>query len=278
MEIEPQIKLEGFISRLSDLRRSLGHEEHNVKMIASLGHSKWSRVMREINQPLLLSKYTKPFEMLFGEIKDFLQTISVVKNNILCEENSAIFLKKLTTIEKYSKLNTKINNMIVILAQIKEERLIFNSQIFKYNKEQKFKEKNKQDEILKKLEQIFRNFIKEKLERMSSDWWVTQIPTDIRKKAERAKARDKNSADQYAKKPHLIDYVDFIDYATIITSEVNWDVFEEDLEDKCAVLVKFNELKPIRNAIMHSRNVSPSQMQRLQLYSNDLIDLIEKSS
>ena len=183
MEIEPQIKLEDFISRLSNLRLNLGHEEHDAKMIASLGHSKLSRVMREMNQPLLLSKYTKLFEMLFGEIKGFLQTISVVKSNIPCEENSAIFLKKLATIEKYSKLNTKINNMIVILAQIKEERLIFNSQISKYNKEQKLKEKNKQDKILKKLEQIFRNFIKEKLERVSSDWWVTQIPADIRKKS-----------------------------------------------------------------------------------------------
>lgn len=278
MEIEPQIKLNGFIARLSDLRRGLEYEEYDSKIITSLNHSKSFKVIREISQSALLLKYTKPFEVLFGEIKDFLRTISVVKGNLPSEWNSAIFLKKLATIEKYSKLNTKIRHTIVILAQIKEEHLVFNSQISKHNKEQILKEKNRQDEILTKLEQTFRDFIKKRLEKISLDWWVTQIPVDIRKKAEHVKTHDKNSVNQYAKKPHPIDYVDFIDYAAIVTSKTNWNAFEEVFEDKHAVLVKFNELRPIRNAIKHSRNVSPSQMQRLQLYSNDLMDLIEKSS
>ncbi len=247
-------------------------------MITSFDHSEFSRIAREMSQHHLLLKYTKPFQILFEETKDFLQTISVVKNNLPSEGNSAVFLKKLVTIEKYSKLNTKIKHMIIILTQIKEEYLILNSQISKYSREQRAKEKNKQDKLLTKLEQIFRNFIKAKLEDVALDWWITHIPADIRKKAEHAKIRDKNFVNQYTKKPHIIDYVDFIDYATIITSETNWNIFEKVFEDKCAVLVKFNELKPIRNAIRHSRNVNFNQMQRLQLYSNDLIDLIQKSS
>lgn len=278
MEIEPRVKLDGFIARLSDLQHNLEYEERKAKMITSFDHSEFSRIAREMSQHHLLLKYTKPFQILFEETKDFLQTISVVKNNLPSEGNSAVFLKKLVTIEKYSKLNTKIKHMIIILTQIKEEYLILNSQISKYSREQRAKEKNKQDKLLTKLEQIFRNFIKAKLEDVALDWWITHIPADIRKKAEHAKIRDKNFVNQYTKKPHIIDYVDFIDYATIITSETNWNIFEKVFEDKCAVLVKFNELKPIRNAIRHSRNVNFNQMQRLQLYSNDLIDLIQKSS
>ena len=72
--------------------------------------------------------------------------------------------------------------MIIILTQIKEEYLILNSQISKYSREQRAKEKNKQDKLLTKLEQIFRNFIKAKLEDVALDWWITHIPADIRKK------------------------------------------------------------------------------------------------
>ena len=71
--------------------------------------------------------------------------------------------------------------------------------------------------------------------------------------------------------------MEFIDYAEIITGEDNWNaVFKEVFSDKDAIIVKFRELKPIRNAISHSRDLRPRQILKLQLYSDDLINVINK--
>ena len=274
--MEPQARLDTYTDKLRELQRSMEIDESKNRFVTSFGRNRLSTVFRELRRSSYLLKYTKPFQTLFREINEFLQTVSVVKNNLPAEGNSAIFLKKLVTIEKYSKLETKIKHTIIILTQIKMEPLIFNSQISQHIEEQKSKRRNDHKAILTNLEQVFRNFIKDELTKTSSDWWNTKIPTGIRQKAEKTRARDKNLANQYAKKPHVIDYVDFIDYAKIITSDDNWNVFKKVFSDKSTLLVKFNELKPIRDAIMHSRNVSSSQIQRLKLYSNDLITLIQK--
>ena len=59
--------------------------------------------------------------------------------------------------------------------------------------------------------------------------------------------------------------IDFTDYAKIITRRDNWNnVFKDVFHNREELLSKLKELEPIRNAIMHSRNLNSKQIQRLQ--------------
>ena len=277
MSITPRDKLEGYISILRLLKQDF---ENEIEI------SRVPRIWKKINPyPLatarrkrkLKSNQEQRFLAQLSQIQNFLHTISVIESNLRSTGNSSRFLKRLAAVEKYSAVETKIRHTIAILTQIREENIIYNSQIDQYLAEKRINNIEQHRAIITKLEQSFRNVITRKLRELSSDWFDTRVPERIRKKAEKAKRHDNNSDDQYKKEISLIDYVEFIDYAEIITGEDNWNaVFKEVFSDKDAIIVKFRELKPIRNAISHSRDLRPRQILKLQLYSDDLINVINK--
>ena len=84
-------------------------------------------------------------------------------------------------------MEAKIRKTIVILTQIREQNLIYNSQIQQHLKEQKSKKVEECATIITRLEQTFRQFITKKLKETSPDWWVARVPKSIRKKAEKQK-------------------------------------------------------------------------------------------
>jgi flagellar biosynthesis/type III secretory pathway chaperone len=57
----------------------------------------------------------------------------------------------------------------------------------------------------------------------------------------------------------------------------NWEqVFKQIFREKDIILAKLRELEPIRNAIAHVRELSQSQLQKLKLYSEDIVSCTEK--
>ena len=218
------------------------------------------------------------FCSLLYDIKEFLKNISVKKSNLPPNGNSIFLLKKFASIEGYSKLETKIRKTIVILTQIREEDLIYNSKILQHLEEQKSRKREVHYAILTKLEQTFRAFIIRDLEEVSKDWWTERVPVAVHKMAEQRKKRSESPWNRVTGENLPIDYVDFADYAKIITREDNWNnIFRDVFHNKEAILSKLKELEPIRNAVMHSRNLDSKQIQRLQLYSNDLNNAMKKS-
>jgi hypothetical protein len=58
-----------------------------------------------------------------------------------------------------------------------------------------------------------------------------------------------------------VEYLDFPDYAPIITRNDNWDeVFKDYFLRQESVKESFVRLAPIRNAAMHSRPLTPEDM------------------
>ena len=280
--MEPRRKLDTHIDKIRSLQQDLKRAKENERRATlrrSRIYSKIYPLSEETRKREFLSQQEQIFQALLSNIKEFLRTISVKKKDLPLDGNSARFLEKLATIEGYSTLEAKIRKIIVILTQIREQNLIYNSQIQQHLKEQKSKKMEECATIITRLEQTFRQFITRKLKEASPDWWVARVPKSIRKKAEKTKERYRSSEDQHGQKTLLIDYVDFIDYVEIITEKDNWNtIFREVFGDENMLRTKFKELKPIRDARAHSRDVSASQMQRLQLYSDDLIGLIQKST
>ena len=282
MLMEPRKKLDIYIDKVCSLQQDLGkakEDERRAARRSRIRRIKLYHLFKEFDKEQRLLQQRQNFQILLSQIKEFLRTISIKGSDIPSGGNSARFLQKLATIEGYSTLEAKIRKTIVILTQIREENLIYNSQIQQHLEEQKSKKRKEHATIITLLEQTFRQFITRKLMKASPNWWITKVPGSIRKKAEKTKGRDRNSEDQYTQQALPIDYVDFIDYVEIIIESDNWNTtFKEVFGDKNTLLSKFNELKPIRDAIMHSRELSANQIQRLQLYSDDLIGMIQKST
>lgn len=217
------------------------------------------------------------FSNILTQIRNYLNTVSIIRKNLTASGNSNILLKKLASIETYSDLDKKVKRVIVVLNQIKEEQLIYNSDIKKLEEQKDNEKKTGQYDVLKQLEENLRKIIKEKLSNISSNWWKERIPQDVRENAEQRKAKNE-SPWSWLKQGELIDYVDFTDYAKIITKRDNWnEIFAKIFHNKETLEAKLKELEPIRNSIMHSRNLTSKQNKRLHLYSDDIIGMIKNS-
>jgi ATP-dependent Lon protease len=125
--------------------------------------------------------------------------------------------------------------------------------------------------ILDELENAVRKCIKTSLEKISANWWIERIPPDIRVKAEERREKDE------LKREH-IQYIDFADYAKIITRKDNWrDAFKETFKDQEAIIVKLKELEPIRNSVRHGRKLTAEQREKLKIFARDILhQILEK--
>jgi len=119
--------------------------------------------------------------------------------------------------------------------------------------------------ILDELENATRKCIKSNLEKLSESWWVERVPPDIRQKAEERQKKDEL-------KRELIQYLDFADYAKIITRRDNWrEVFQKVFREQEVITAKLRELEPIRNAVRHGRKLTTEQREKLKIFSRDII-------
>jgi len=134
-------------------------------------------------------------------------------------------------------------------------------------KKAKFSEEIEKGPHLKldELENAIRRCIKLNLEKASKNWWIERIPPDIRQKAEERQKKDEL-------KRELIQYLDFADYAKIITKRDNWrEVFQKTFKEQEVIRAKLRELEPIRNAVRHGRKLTTEQRDKLKIFSQDII-------
>jgi hypothetical protein len=132
---------------------------------------------------------------------------------------------------------------------------------------------------MKYLETNLRSVIKNKLQLITSNWWLEKIPEDVRKNAEERKRKNAkiwSVSDQ--KDLHPIFYVDFSDYIKIIKRKDNWNqVFSLIFSDSELISAKLKELEPVRNAIAHNRELTKREKTLLNLHASDIISCINKS-
>lgn len=114
-------------------------------------------------------------------------------------------------------------------------------------------------EILVALEREFRQFIDAKLNAVHGHTWTKQrVPPGIVQTIKLRRADDQ----RFNGKSHpAVEYLDFPDYAPIITRSDNWtDVFKDYFLRQESVVESFIRLSPIRNAVMHSRPLTQEDM------------------
>lgn len=138
---------------------------------------------------------------------------------------------------------------------------------------QSFEEIDKEPHLLiVELENSLRKCIKANLEQLSENWWKERVPPDIKQKAE-----EKQNKDELKRDP--LQYLDFGDYAKIISRRDNWrEAFQKLFKDQEIIATKLKELEPIRNCIMHSRGLTQEQKEKLRIISKDIVRQCEFKS
>lgn len=116
------------------------------------------------------------------------------------------------------------------------------------------------DEDIEDIELALRDVIKEKLEIDNRAKFFEKIPSHILEKVQLRVEKEfkRNSALKTEKEndPDLyFEYLDLQELNTIITSKVNWELFECQFGSKDFLTQEFNFLAGLRNAIRHSRTV-----------------------
>jgi hypothetical protein len=131
--------------------------------------------------------------------------------------------------------------------------------------------------LLQNLEKTTRILLVSKLSALTSNWWVERVPADVRVAAEQRKRRREATWPwSTGESSDPIEYVDFADYAKIISRRDNWrDAFEKMFHDPEALRTKLRELEPIRNDIAHNRVLSRAAQDKLHLYARDLLASME---
>ena len=112
-------------------------------------------------------------------------------------------------------------------------------------------------DLLTILEIELRAFIAERLSSVTNKWWKQRIPEEIRNRAEKRKQeREEPYPGRKQQNRSQSDYLDFADLKTLITRKDNWDdVFKQVFVKPEIVVVKLDEISPIRNDIAHHREI-----------------------
>jgi hypothetical protein len=129
---------------------------------------------------------------------------------------------------------------------------------------------------LRAFEQELRQFIAGQLSARLPDWWEKRIPQLAREQAER-RMRQRDRTWPWSKNnDHApIHFVDFKDYAGIITEDRNWEeIFKPYFGDKEVIRVKLRELEPIRIDLAHARDLSRTDEVKLRLYVGEITQMI----
>lgn len=131
--------------------------------------------------------------------------------------------------------------------------------------------------LLRSLERALRVFIDYELSQTSRDWWAEgRLPLDSRIRAEERKQRREhpfpwlNQQDLPSK-----EYLDFSDYAEIITMDCNWnEVFESIFIRPEVIRGKLIELGILRNDIAHMRELQPLDKETFVASARQLLLMI----
>jgi hypothetical protein len=124
---------------------------------------------------------------------------------------------------------------------------------------------------------IFENSIRNVITRVlraryGRDWWTKSSPTGVQKKVADRKAQEAQRPWHGKRGTHEIYYSDFGDLRDLITK--NWSDFAPIFLKQAWITQRLDELEPPRNIVAHNNPLSKTEENRVDLYFNDWIALL----
>jgi len=119
-------------------------------------------------------------------------------------------------------------------------------------------------------ENSVREFIEKKLlEEKGENWWETCVKKDIRDAARKRKESENDVRWLTPRGESLIYYTDFGHLISIMAKPENWKLFQIHIGDINWAKQIITTLEKSRNIIMHSGNLSQTDIERIGIYIRD---------
>ncbi|MCX5991185.1 MAG: Swt1 family HEPN domain-containing protein [Chloroflexi bacterium] len=231
------------------------------------------------NRRTIMTKYEELFAAWESDIIRFLCQVSTSAPGVTAPGNSDKLVKRVKRSDRYKRLETRVQHIVIELKSTKAEGLVYNSNLPQASpKSVRTEPSPDAAKLLKDLEVSLRRFIERELSKVGKDWWQ-RVPLEIRNNAERRKLRSESMWPWYPPtSTNVVDYLDFSDYHRIILEEDNWQkAFVKFLKKRSFIEVRLGELDPIRNDIAHSRPVTSSAVAKLRMFSTELLDCMKSA-
>lgn len=209
-------------------------------------------------------------DQLLVEVKGFLCGVSIASPSLTTVGNSSKLVRKLNVIYRCKKPQSMARALVAVLDEITALDLIPNDRIALHLAELYTRSEGEASRMVTNLEKMLRKCVETILSKESSNWWNERVPSEVRKRAEKRRNEDRKICPSVAEPGDLMSYVGFADYSKIICDDKNWVCFEDAFKDKAWLSVKLGELEPVRNALMHSRNLTKHGLERLRVNSADI--------
>jgi hypothetical protein len=124
---------------------------------------------------------------------------------------------------------------------------------------------------------VFENSIRNIIVRVlrakhGKDWWAESAPTRVQKRVANRKQKEASTPWHGKRGVDEIYYSDFGDLRDLITS--NWSDFEPIFLKQAWITQRLDELEPPRNIVAHNNPLSKNEENRVDLYFNDWIALL----
>ncbi len=124
-------------------------------------------------------------------------------------------------------------------------------------------------------ENSVRDFIEKKLlEERGEKWWELCVKKEIKTNAENRKKAEKDVRWLTPRGNSLIYYTEFGDLISIMAKPENWKFFEVHIGNIDWAKQIISTLEKSRNIIMHSGELSPTDIERVGMYIRDWINQV----
>ncbi len=107
-----------------------------------------------------------------------------------------------------------------------------------------------------------------------SEWWEKGISQSLRDKTDGRKNEEAQFPWKVSTTKNNLEYLSFPDLSRILLNQ--WDTFNEIFKDQSQIELRLKELEEIRNAIGHSRTLTPDSITRLEQYSDDIFKITKQ--
>ncbi len=126
---------------------------------------------------------------------------------------------------------------------------------------------------IKTLEDTLRRCLVQELSKITDKWWKQRIPNDTRENSEKrmeGAVQKEPWKTKEAFKP--VDFLDFTDYEKVILRNDNWkEAFKPIFHNKEYVQLRMSELVALRNSIMHGRELTWDDKQKVSIFCKELL-------
>ncbi len=212
------------------------------------------------------------------EAEALLKTLSIPAPSLTPTGNSDRLVKKLGRVRRFTTPQSKARALVAVLDEVVSLSPLTNDEVPAFLAQRVAKSSDEAIQLITNLERALRSCVRDRLGLTSDDWWSSRVPSNVRTRAEKNRQRADAVYPNVSAPEDLLSYVNFADYDDIILYERNWEEsFASVFVDQAWTSTKLRELEPIRNALMHSRDLTEHGLEKLRVVSRDIVECLKRA-